>query len=84
MLIQLYKIRENISYPQFGDNYYGKWGSLPFPVRQTIKDLVDELAEEDKIMHDFILLYPKIAEFHKTRSISLACEIADDLYKLYN
>lgn len=84
MLISLFKIRENISCPEFGDSYYGKWGSLPFPVRQTIKDLIVELAEEDRIMHDFILLYPKIAEFHETRSISLACEIADALYKLYN
>ena len=74
MVIQLYKIRENISCPQFGDNYYGKWSSLPFPVRRTLKSLVDELAEEDKIMNKFILLYPKLAEFHKTRSVSLACE----------
>lgn len=29
-------------------------------------------------------LQAKIDIFHETRSISLACEIADDLYKLYN
>ena len=29
-------------------------------------------------------LQTKIDIFHETRSISLACEIADDLYKLYN
>lgn len=29
-------------------------------------------------------LIDKIVEFHKSRSIPLACEIADDLYKLYN
>lgn len=30
------------------------------------------------------LTYLKIMEFHSTRAIPLACEIADDLYKLYN
>ena len=29
-------------------------------------------------------LQAKIDIFHETRSIPLACEIADDLYKLYN
>lgn len=44
------KIREAISCPQFGDNYYGEWGALRLDQRKLIKRLLDELDRAD----DFI------------------------------
>ena len=41
-------IREYISCPQFGDNYYGKWGNLGMKQRQCIYDLLKENKIFDK------------------------------------
>lgn len=37
-----------------------------------------------KILPEDSGIFEKLAEYHKRKSIPLACEIADDLYKLYN
>ena len=50
-------------------------------------DLLIEYAGEIHAIFKVLpedLINAKLVKFHKTRSIPLACEIADDLYKLYN
>jgi hypothetical protein len=43
-------IREKISCPQFGDNHYGEWGSLPSRYRMEIKRLLDySIGQEAEI-----------------------------------
>lgn len=37
-----------------------------------------------KILPEDSGIFEKLEEYHKTKSITIACEIADDLYKLYN
>lgn len=43
-----------------------------------------EIFAEFKILPEADVILKKVEECHKTKSIPLACEIADDLYKLYN
>ena len=51
MLDEIREIRDYISCPQFGDDYYGKWGTLRLDQRIKIKDLIDyitNLQEENE------------------------------------
>lgn len=43
-----------------------------------------EIWAEFKILPEDDVIMKKVEEYHKTKSITKACEIADDLYKLYN
>lgn len=43
-----------------------------------------EIFAEFKILPEADVILKKVEEYNKTRSITLACEIADALYKLYN
>ena len=74
-------------------NYYGQIISIGFS--QTFCDnmskhpsvLKDILKKVEIVSHTTGVqkkIKTKVDIFHETRSISLACEIADDLYKLYN
>lgn len=48
----------------------------------NILDIVDNL--QLLIKKHIVELETKVEEYNKTKSITVACEIADDLYKLYN
>ena len=43
-----------------------------------------EILAEFKILPEDDVILKKLEEYNKTKSITIACEIADDLYKLYN
>lgn len=58
------EIRKRIACPQFGDDNYGDWGSLPFIVREEIKRLCDYCAVVDKKADE----YEKIMEKRKKAS----------------
>ena len=48
---EIKEIRDYIACPQFGDDYYGKWGALRLDQRRKIKDLLDyitNLQEENE------------------------------------
>lgn len=42
-------IREKVSCPEFGDNYYGEWGALTLTQRRTIAALVARVDYLDKL-----------------------------------
>ena len=41
---EIKEIRDYIACPQFGDNYYGKWGALRLDQRIKIKQLLDYIT----------------------------------------
>lgn len=60
-------------------------------VEAHLKETQDLIVEHDgeiwaifKILPEDDVILKKVEEYHKTKSITKACEIADDLYKLYN
>ena len=73
--------------------YYMKFNNLYTAKKVDIyyKENQDLIAEHDgeilavfKILPEDDVILKKLEEYNKTKSITIACEIADDLYKLYN
>jgi len=57
---EIKEIRDYISCPQFGDDYYGKWGTLRLDQRRKIKDLIDyitNLEQENERLKSDLELY---------------------------
>ena len=57
---EIKEIREYIKCPQFGDDYYGKWGALRLDQRKKIKDLLDyitNLQEENERVSNLYKTY---------------------------
>lgn len=46
------EIRDFISCPQFGNNKYGRWGSLELDVRETLLRLCDLCESSDSIIRN--------------------------------
>lgn len=73
--------------------YYMKLNNLytASEVDVMLKETQDLLIERDgeiwaefKILPEADVILKKLEEYHKTKSITIAAEIADVLYKLYN
>ena len=48
---ELKEIREKISCPQLGDEYYGEWGILTLNQRRTIKRLLDFIEAQEEYIN---------------------------------
>lgn len=73
--------------------YYMKYNDLYIAkdVEVHLKETQDLIVEHDgeiwaifKILPEDDVIMKKVEEYHRTKSITKAREIADDLYKLYN
>ena len=72
---QTEQIRKYIECPQFGNNYYGKWGALTWEQRKLIAELcnkcdifensADSFAKQNDILKAFIKTHhPEIAQIN--------------------
>ena len=68
------EIRDFISCPQFGDNKYGKWGSLNLNVRETIYNLLKLNEDYDKLIYQLQSNWNSLREIIEAEKTRLAKE----------
>ena len=72
-------------YMKFNNLYTAKEVDVYYKENQDLIIEYDgEILAEFKILPEDDVILKKLEEYNKTKSITIACEIADDLYKFYN
>ena len=56
-------IREKVSCPEFGDNYYGEWGALTLEQRRVIAALVGRVEYLDELCRAMQNAHSKADDF---------------------
>lgn len=77
--------KRNEYYMKFNNLYTAREVDVYYKENQDlIVEHDGEILAEFKVLPEDDVILKKVEEYHKTRSITLACEIAEALHELYN